>query len=193
MTLNRYTYSLADEEVSETDFTTIIAVGSLIFTCRFLWSIVSEEQYTELQQILINRAQTDPLTDGKDYMDRTYDWLSYYKDLITLSEQEFIEWFDVQQVLPSSWRGRTASSCYISVQEQKGDIEDLSFQNELYQESLVWQCEVHQGDDKVVTTVRPGGWIDYGTGKAFRFVAPARDTIGKDDLQYVTMEFDIHE
>ena len=192
MTLNRYTYSLADDIKGDNDFTVNIGVGNELYICRFLWSIVTQEQYNKLEETLAIRADTDPLTDGTTF-DRTYDWLTYLAPLIAMTEEEFTEWHNTQIMLPQSWRNKPVHTIYINMMDEKDEVLDLTDYRTLLQESLNWQVEIHHGDETLVTTVRLGGWVDYDTGKAFRFVAPGYTAIGKDELQYVTMEFDINE
>lgn len=192
MTLNRYTYPLADDIKGDNDFTVNIGVGNELYICRFLWSIVTQEQYNKLEETLAVRADTDPLTDGTTF-DRTYDWLTYLAPLITMTEEEFTEWYNTQTMLPQSWRNKPVHTIYINMMDEKDEVLELTDYRTLLQESLNWQVEIHHGDETLVTTVRLGGWVDYDTGKAFRFVAPGYTVIGKDELQYVTMEFDINE
>lgn len=192
MTLNRYVYALADDIKGDTDFSINVSVGNDLFICRFLWSIVTQEQYDKLENMLAMRARTDPLTDGTTF-NRDYDWLTYLASLITMTEEEFTTWYNAQNMLPQSWHNRPIHTVYIDIMDAKPEVLELVDYRTLLRESLNWQVEVHRGDDTLVTTVRLGGWVDYDTGKAFRFVAPGYTTIGKDDLQYVTMEFDINE
>ena len=192
MRLNRYTYALAENIRGDTDFTLNISVGDELFICRFLWSIVTQEQYDEFEKVLKIRADTNPLSNGTDF-DRSYDWLDYITPLASMSEDAFTEWYRTQDVLPQNWRGKDPAVLYDEIVTMKAEIAELNDYRALLRDSLNWQVEVHRGDDVVVTTLRLGGWTDYDTGKAFRFVAPGYTTIGKDELQYVTMEFDINE
>lgn len=192
MTLNRYVYALADDIKGDTDFSINVSVGNDLFICRFLWSIVTQEQYDKLENMLARRAHTDPLTDGTTF-NRDYDWLTYLAPLITMTEEEFTVWYNTQDMLPQNWRNKPIHTVYVNIMDAKPEVLELTDYRTLLRESLNWQVEVHRGDDTLVTTVRLGGWVDYDTGKAFRFVAPGYTTIGKDDLQYVTMEFDVNE
>ena len=91
MRLNRYTYALAEDIRGDTDFTLNISVGDELFICRFLWSIVTQEQYDEFEKALKMRADTNPLSNGTDF-NRSYDWLDYITPLAAMSEDAFTEW-----------------------------------------------------------------------------------------------------
>ena len=135
MTLNRYTYSLADDIKGDDDFTVNIGVGQDLYICRFLWSIVTQEQYDKLEDSLAVRAATDPLTDGTSFI-RNYDWLIYLAPLITMTEEEFTVWYNAQDMLPQSWRNKPVHTIYINMMDEKDEVLELTDYRTLLPESL---------------------------------------------------------
>ena len=134
MRLNRYTYALAEDIRGDTDFTLNISVGDELFICRFLWSIVTQEQYDEFEKALKMRADTNPLSNGTDF-DRSYDWLDYITPLASMSEDAFTEWYRTQDVLPQNWRGKDPAVLYDEIMTMKAEIAELNDYRALLRDS----------------------------------------------------------
>lgn len=186
MSINRYAYSMEDEDISP-DFTLTISVSDKVLVCRFLWAIASQEQYDLFVQANKDRAATDPLFNGNEYI-RDYDWITYY---YSLQDRDLEEWMNTSEYLPQSIRD--SNNPLYTLNEYIQQASELYDQYVQFIETLRWQCTVSFEDQVVVTNVVPGGWTDYGMPVAIRFTAGARTYIGYEDLQYVTIEVDVYE
>jgi hypothetical protein len=192
MVTNRYSFSLTDlTGISDpTDFSISISVSDKVFNCRFLWAIATQEQYDLMHQELVNNATNDPLMGGTSPV-RDYDWVEYY---LALQDVDLDEWLDEQTVLPASIINKSRYEQVTIIQQNIAKALEYQETLQIFQETLRWQVTVHEvtSDDTTVAVVQPGGWYNYFTDVSFRFVS-GYNYIGKDDLQYVTMEFDINE
>lgn len=191
--MNLYKYTIQASDISGTDFTIPITVGTKAYTFRFLWCTELQEQLEELLQRVTTLANSDPIVEGSTY-NRDYDWVDYYLQFANMSSSQIQEWYNAQEYLPQSLIGKS-SSVYVSlIQSRYADAYEYNREFAIKQEAFRWNVEVSLPDnDKVVTFLQPGAWIDYGTDHAFRFTCEGRANVGLTDLQYVTVEFDIDE
>ena len=73
----RYKYTFPTGTNEADAFTKLIQVGMRTLKFDFQWAIVSEEQYSLVQNHLTSLAQADPLfIDGN--FNREYDWFNYW-------------------------------------------------------------------------------------------------------------------
>ncbi len=188
--INRYSFALADIVTTDnaTDFSISITVSDKVFNCRFLWAIATQEQYDKMQQVLAVRATNDPLV-GSGSPIRDYDWDEYY---LNLQDVDLDAWLDEQDVLPSSIYGKIRADQLTILQQNIATALEDSKTLLIFQETLRWQVQVSVDDEVTVASIQPGGWYNYLTAISFRFVSE-HSYIGLNDLQYVTMEFDIDE
>ncbi len=189
--MNIYTIDLKDIVPEDNDFTITVSVSNLSFQFHFSWDIASAEQDEELIRNIAMLSATDPLGPA---LKRDYSWPEYYLQFDGLSDEEIEEWMDNNpDSLPSSFKGLTTYQRLVLIKERLLQSLDYAEQLLTYQELMRWQVVASQGDTTTVGYVQLGGWYDFNTGVAFRFVSEGRDYIGADDLQYVQMEFSIDE
>lgn len=191
--MNLYRYALEEDVNNSTDFTIDIAVGeSLTYQFRFVWATASQEQYNELLHTLTMLPDTDPIVKDKTY-DRTYDWIAYYTQFKGMSAQAIEEWYVQQDYLPQSLRNKTASVYVALIRSRCTQALDYQSQVLIRQESMRWTFIASLEGETITGFVQPGGWYEFNTGHAFRFTAGSRDNVGLEEMQYVTVEFDIDE
>lgn len=189
--MNIYAVDLEDSIPEDNDFTLTISVSNLSFQIRFLWDIASTEQYEELVRAIAILSATDPL--GPE-LKRDYSWPEYYLQFEGLSDKEIEDWLDNNtELLPNSFKNLTTYQRIVLIKERLSQALEYAEQLLTYQELMRWQVTVSQGDTTTVGVVQPGGWYNFNTGIAFRFVSEGRDYIGANDLHYVQMEFSIDE
>lgn len=154
------------------------------------WDDTWNEEADNLNKLLYQRAASIPLMASDGTIIRDYDYLLYFETVpSTVSDVEaFIETADA---LPQKIKDLPTYQQVSALLEEKSfwvEVNDLA---QLYAEQLGWQVTVQKGDETVVSTMRPGGWSYFDDNSAYRFVTSLdKANIGKDDLQYVTMEYD---
>lgn len=186
-----YTLDLKDSIPEDADFSLTIAVGNFNIQCRFLWDTATEEQYEELIRDIARLSATDPI--GPE-LKRNYSWPEYYMQFEGLTDEEIEAYLDANaDNLPSSFKGLTTYQRTVLIKERLSQSLDYAEQLLLYQELMRWQVTIRRGDTSTVSVVQIGGWYDFDSELAFRFVSDGRTYIGSDDLQYVQMEFQVNE
>lgn len=191
--MNLYRISLADLIAEDIDFLITISAGSKEYQCHFLWDIATQEQYDNLVKEIAMLSATDPLVTGDEYV-RDYNWVEYYiTHFEGLSDSEIIEWVSSSTSIPQSLRNKSSYQITVIVKENLEKAQAYAEQLVEYNELLRWQCTVTCEDVKTTTIVQPGGWYNYDSGNAFRFISGDHTYVGLNDLQYVSMEFDIDE
>lgn len=189
--MNLYRYAL-NNIPDAPSFEIRVAAGSKVFTLSFTWASPTQESYDELMMYFQTLSSSDPLTNGKEYI-RDYDWISYYKALNEKSLEGLKEWYNTQEFLPVSIRNAGGIS-YISIlQEKISRAVEYDTQRNIKEESLRWLVKVSVDNEIIVTFLQPGGWNDFNTGHAFRFICEGRDVVSYEDIKYVQVEFDIDE
>lgn len=189
--MNLYRASLADSITGTSQFTATLTAGTKTYVCRFMWPDACQEQMDILQSHLNTLSDTDPI--GPAY-NRAYNWSSFYLQFQGLDDKEIEELVaTLGDEVPSSFKGLPSYQLLVIIHERL--LQALEYEQVylLYKEALRWQVTVECDGLTTVAVVQPGGWYNFDSGNAFRFVAGTREYIDFDDLKYVEMEFDIDE
>lgn len=186
----RYKYTFPTG-TNETDaFTKLIQVGMRTLKFDFQWAIVSEEQYSLVQNHLTSRAQADPLFIEGNF-NREYDWFNYYYALRNI---DISTWLDSNPILPVSIKGQPRDTQLYLINIHVEEVKALAPVINLYKDVLKWQFTMTC--DTLPTTVgyvQPGGWYhNQDDSLAFRFVSEL-ENIGKEDITKISIEFEVYD
>lgn len=189
--MNLYRTSLADVVTGTNQFSTTLSAGDKTYVCKFMWPQECQEQWDLLGAYLTRLSNTDPIGPESD---RSYDWIDFYLQFQNMGDTE-IQAFLLQlgKDIPNSFKGLSSYQLLVLIKERIQEALELQQVQLIYKEALRWQVSVECEGRTTIAVVQPGGWYNYDSGNAFRFIADARDYIGFDDLKYVSMEFDIDE
>lgn len=193
--MNLYEYKF--KEADKDSFVMRLSVGSHELQMTFLWAIANQEQYDGIRQQLLYMADTDPLIDGPNIL-HNYNYVVYYSSLANMSDEELAEWLNADVPHPQSLRNMMESAPSLStvVNVVKGRIAECAeIEGVLlhYKEVLRWQVSVSvDGDSPTVAALQPGGWYRRQEPVMFRFISD-RESINRDELQYVTLQIGVEE
>lgn len=186
-----YQYRITDADTSLSKIPVLVGVGNRTFEFTFSWDDASEEQYMDIVRYFETRAQADPLRMQDGNYNRTYDWFSFYIDLLGV---DLNEWVNNTDILPVSVIGKsnTEKVRILNIYREEANA-FLPIVNQ-YSEMLRWQCRVTcPGIEDTSTFVVPGGWNrNQDDVYAYRFVSE-KDIIRKEDLNDVTIEFEVYD
>lgn len=195
--MNLYTYKLS--KTDEDSFVVQLSVGKHEMRLSFLWAIANQEQYDMIKRQLIRMADNDPLLGKGGVIIHNYNYVVYYLELEGKSDTEIEEWLtDTEIPHPQSIINMLATGEDIRptinlVKERILECEEIESVLLHYKEVLRWQVSVSvDSDSPTVAAIQPGGWYRRQESVMFRFVSD-RDAIGKEDLQYVTLQIGVKD
>lgn len=180
-------YALSLEDTSENPYmiTTSIPGVGISLSVSFLWDDTTQEQSDLFDKYVAQLPQNDPLV--KETYDREYDYVQYY---LNLEDLNLDEWLDSNPILPLSLVEREKVIQKKKIRERIALCQNISTLRLQYKELLQWSVKVEDTNGDVYTSLlRLGGWnLNQSEDYAFRFVSDDKESIGKNDLQYVTFE-----
>ena len=179
-------------EVGEdTWFSFKINYGGRVLTCTMYWCEETQNLYDKLASQLITDAQNDPIitTDG-GYI-RDYDIMDYYSASDPITDvAKYAHWYDLHRdSLTSTLRAipydyalqRTVvdrSLLYHGINSSMARIKEM----------CAWTFTVHDRDDIITGTIRPGGIYTKENDWTLYIRSEFRTDIGRRELDFVTME-----
>lgn len=179
-------------EVGEdTWFSFKINYGGRVLTCTMYWCEETQNLYDKLAAQLVTDAQNDPIITSDGAYIRYYDIMEYYSvnDPIT-GVDKYAQWYgEHRDSLTSSLRAipydyalqRTVierSSLYYGINRSMARIKEM----------CTWTFTIHDRDDVITGTVRPGGIYTKENDWTLYIRSEFRTDIGRRELSFVTME-----
>ena len=150
--------------------------GSAVLSFTFSWPENEQVQYDTLIRNIGNKAKGDPLVVENNYV-RDYDYLDYY---LNMSEET--------KVWPISLQGKTQEEREEIITQRILECEVLKEVKDQYEELLCWNFRCDDGTRITTGLLRLGGWFCWPEGNPrFRFIS-SKEQIGREDLQFVTIE-----
>lgn len=187
---NTYYFELPESE--STDFSITLNVGEHSLRIHFLWSFVSQEQDTILEETIARFADTDPIDMGASY-DRDYDYVNYYLPFVNATVSRIEEWLTTTPHLPVSLHGLQLFKQVELVQQRATVAYEFNIWRRLYSETLIWQVTFEENDIKIVGTLRPGAMYETVDGSMTIHVESLLTSIGQNDLQNVAFRIEVEE
>lgn len=185
-----YTLPLALPDEDTTSIVNNIQVGKEVIRFRFQWAVASEEQYNLIMRYINTKTKSDPLNNDGVYT-YDYDYMSYYLNLSTMSEEELNDWLDTNPVLPNSILNSPRASQILMLQKRIEECVTLKPVIDQYKEVIRWQFKATYKDQITVGFIEPGGWYrNQDPDLCFRFVSEL-PYIGRNDFNNVTIEFEV--
>lgn len=185
-----YKIQLSLSDVDDTVLVNNIQVGSETVRFRFQWAIASEEQYNLIMRYIDTKTNSDPLNNDGTYT-YEYDYMAYYLNLSTMTEEELDEWLDTNPVLPNSILNSVRASQILMLQKRITECLALKPVIDQYKEVLRWQFKATYKDQVTVGFIEPGGWYrNQDPNLCFRFVSEL-PYIGRSDFNNVAIEFEV--
>lgn len=155
--------------------------GSAVLSFTFSWPENEQVQYDTLMRNIGNKAKGDPLVVENNYV-RDYDYLDYY---LNMSEET--------KVWPISLQDKTQEEREEIITQRILECEVLKEVKDQYEELLCWNFRCDDGTRITTGLLRLGGWFCWPEGNPrFRFIS-SKEQIGREDLQFVTIEVQTDE
>lgn len=187
---NYYKYTMDRAEVPD-DFIVTLGVGDKVLTLGFTWPSYIEEEVANINTAAETRMKSMGLEDGT----QEYNFFNYWASVLAYLETHTIrEWIDdATKVHPETLKQLSSPDDEDWVAEQVafylGCIEMLAFYNEL----LVWDIRVSSDKDTIHCAGNLGGWTQFPDETfAFRLASKSKTNIGRDDLPYMTIYFEVY-
>lgn len=185
-----YTLPLALPDEDTTSVVNNVQVGKEVVRFRFQWAVASEEQYNLIMRYINTKTKSDPLNDDGTYT-YDYDYMSYYLNLATMTEEELNDWLNTNPVLPNSILNSPRASQILMLQKRIEECITLKPVIDQYKEVIRWQFKATYKDQITVGFIEPGGWYrNQDPDLCFRFVSEL-PYIGRNDFNNVTIEFEV--
>ena len=185
-----YTLPLSLPEDESTVVINNIQVGNDTIYFRFQWAIASEEQYNIILNYIATKTKSDPLNDNGTFT-YTYDYMSYYLNLVGKTDAELNDWLDTKPVLPNSIINAVRASQLLMLKKRIAECQALEPVIAQYKEVVKWQFKATYKGQVTVGVIEPGGWYrNQDPDLCFRFVSEL-DHIGRKDFNNVTIEFEV--
>lgn len=190
--MTTYTVQLSLPDENSTAVVNNIQVGRETVRFRFQWAVASEEQYNLVMRYIETKTKSDPLNSAGAFT-YNYDYMEYYLELATKTEEELIEWLDTNPPLPNSILNSPRPSQLIMLRNRIIECVTLQPVIDQYKEVLRWQFQAVYKDQVTVGFIEPGGWYrNQDPDMCFRFVSEL-DYIGRKDFNNVTIEFEVND
>lgn len=190
--MTTYTVQLSLPDENSTAVVNNIQVGRETVRFRFQWAVASEEQYNLVMRYIETKTKSDPLNSAGAFT-YNYDYMEYYLELATKTEEELVEWLDTNPPLPNSILNSPRPSQLIMLRNRIMECVTLQPVIDQYKEVLRWQFQAVYKDQVTVGFIEPGGWYrNQDPDMCFRFVSEL-DYIGRKDFNNVTIEFEVND
>lgn len=190
--MTTYTVQLSLPDENSTAVVNNIQAGRETVRFRFQWAVASEEQYNLVMRYIETKTKSDPLNSAGAFT-YNYDYMEYYLELATKTEEELIEWLDTNPPLPNSILNSPRPSQLIMLRNRIIECVTLQPVIDQYKEVLRWQFQAVYKDQVTVGFIEPGGWYrNQDPDMCFRFVSEL-DYIGRKDFNNVTIEFEVND
>ena len=135
-----YTLPLSLPDFETTTVINNVRVGSEMVRFRFQWAVASDEQYNLIMRYINTKTRSDPLNNDGIYT-YDYDYMSYYLNLSTMSEEELGDWLDTNPALPNSVLNSPRASQILMLQKRIKECITLKPVIDQYKEVIRWQFQ----------------------------------------------------
>lgn len=168
-----------------------IVVGGKDITIEFKWPAYIEEELHNIDLAAYARMTSQGLDDGR----QTYDYYEYWNDvaeyLTTHTPEEWLA--DTSQAHPVVALDKTGDDLNTWVNEQLDFCSSCFDMYSFYTELLVWDISIKHNGYEITTAGVLGGWTEFPDGTfAFRFASDSKENIGRDDLPYMKIYFEVY-
>ena len=186
-----YRYTETDKNLPDS-FHKSVSVGGRTLTLEFKWPSYIEQEVKNIDIAAYNRMTSQGLDDGT----QIYDYYDYWNDVaLYLTTHTSEEWIAdttkpkpfVLYSIPDADKDKWIEDqldFYISCMDM------LSFYNEL----LVWEVKINYRGYEISDAVNLGGWTEFPDGSfAFKFASSVKENIGREDLPYLDIYFEVYD
>lgn len=186
-----YRYTETASEVPD-KFQKTINVGGKNITVEFVWPTYIEGEVRNIELAAYAHMTGQGLDDGR----QLYDYFAYWDDtskyLTTHTAEQWIA--DVTKAHPVVALSKTGDALHDWLAEQISFYNDCLTMLSFYYELLVWEIKISYGGYTLSSAVNLGGWTEFPTGSfAFRFSSTSKEHIGRDDLPYLNVYFEVYD
>ena len=171
-------------------FSQSCSAGGLLLTISFQWSYVSQEIYDDVVKQILLKRNTLPLIDkSTNKVIREYDYFTYWLTVPT-NYNDIITWLSQENTIPYIPGASSDSYKVQQILQESTFAQALFYEVAEYGEQLYWMANISINGQEIHCTVRPGAIIDLGNNITLSFISD-RDSIGRDELQYVTIKVEV--
>lgn len=186
-----YRYTETAAEVPD-NFQKTINVGSKNVTVEFVWPTYIEEEIHNIELAAYARMTSQGLDDGI----QIYDFFDYWEDttnyLMTHTAEQWLT--DPTKAHPVIALSKTGDDLNNWLVEQISFYNDCINMLSFYYELLIWEIKISYGGYTLSSAVNLGGWTEFPTGSfSFRLSSTSKEHIGRDDLPYLNMYFEVYD
>lgn len=180
-------------ETSSNWFSFPINYDNRVLTCILYWCEELQSMHAKVVAQLIRDAYNDPLVDAGGSYNRQYDVLEYYQAGNPLTRDSmFDEWYDRHKDnLPVSLKYANYNIYDMRriVMQRSQNYHAIKNTRDTLNEQCVWTFTIKDGDDVITGVVNPGASYERWGEWTMWIRSDTRVRIGRNDLQFVTMEF----
>ena len=185
-----YTYKIEGNEPIQ------LNVGNHRLHIEWRWNTVAQEQKDNLDRMLLQAVQSDPLINNTGIIVREYNYLKYYTEVVPQDAIEQEAWLSSADILPQSILrvGPSTAAALSLLRERVSLCTGLKEYDEELLEELHYQALItDENENRTVVDVIPGGWFrDQDQYYALNFQS-AMERIERDQLPLVTIYFEVYD
>lgn len=159
-----------------------VQAGHHMFMFVFSWPENETDEYNQWQERLSIRSASDPLIKDGDIL-RDYDYIEYYMNLPDELPPDY--------PLPKSLKNMTPEEREQEIQVRKEEVVALNTMLNEYRQLMSWNFSYTVEGVTKTGMLKIGGWYKEDLYR-FRFVSD-KEEIGPQDLDKVTVEFEVYE
>lgn len=174
---------------NDTWFSFTIEYDSRVLTCTLYWCEEIQSLYDKLSRQLVLDASNDPIMPSDGRIIRDYDILEYYQvDNPVVDVVSFNKWRDTHELTASLSRFTYDYMLQREVIERSIMYYEIVNKMKQLHDMMVWTFTISDEDEDVTGVIRPGSYYTRAGYWDLWVRSEHRTEIGRDDLQFVTME-----
>ena len=186
-----YRYTETDKNLPDS-FHKSVSVGGMTISVEFIWPTYIEEEIHNIELAVYARMTSMGLDDGR----QIYDFFDYWNDVaVYLTTHTSEQWIaDTTKAKPVNLYQVADADKDAWIEEQLDFYIDCMDMLSFYNELLVWEVRISYRGYTLSNAVNLGGWTEFPDGSfAFKFASSVKENIGREDLPYLDIYFEVYD